>query len=154
MAKESGKAPPKKASAQLQTEIIATGDERVFPVLHEELEIRKVAEETGAVRVRKIVHEEPRTVDVTLITEQVVVTRVPVNKVVDATFPSRQDGDTLVIPIFKEMLIKQLVLVEEVHVTSRRNPENTTQQVTLKREEAIVERYDMESGSWKPDSSQ
>lgn len=154
MTKEIGKAPPAKAAGPLQVEMLASDDARVLPVLHEQLEIRKVAEETGAVRVRKIVHDEPRTVDVTLISEQVVVTRVPVNKVVDATFPSRQDGDTLVIPIFKEMLVKQLVLVEEVHVTSRRNPENTTQQVTLKREEAIVERYDTESGSWKPDSSQ
>jgi hypothetical protein len=41
-----------------------------------------------------------------------------------------------------------------VHVTTQRSPENTTQQVTLKREEAVVERYDADSGSWKPDPSQ
>jgi uncharacterized protein (TIGR02271 family) len=153
MTEESGTTPPGKAADQLPVETLASDAERGFPVLHEQLDIRKVAEETGVVRVRKIVHDETRTVDMTLIREEVVVTRVPVNKVVDEKFPSRQDGDTLVIPVFKEILIKQLVLVEEVHVTTRRSPENTTQQVTLKREEAVVERYDADSGSWKPEPS-
>ena len=152
MAKKSGVAPPEKAACQLQVDTLASNAERVLPVLNEQLEINKVAEVTGAVRVRKLVYDEPCTVDIPLIREEVVVTRVPVNKVVDAKFPSRQDGDTLVIPIFKEMLIRQLVLVEEVHVITRHSPENVTQQVTLKREEAVVERYDTESGSWKLDA--
>jgi uncharacterized protein (TIGR02271 family) len=153
MTEESGTAPPRADADQLQVETRASDAERVFPVLHEQLDIRKVTEDTGVVRVRKIVHDETRTVDMTLIHEEVVVTRVPVNKVVGEKCLSRQEGDTLVIPIFKEILIKQLVLVEEVHVTTWRSPENTTQQVTLKREEAVVERYDADSGSWKPEPS-
>jgi uncharacterized protein (TIGR02271 family) len=152
MTDESGTGPPRTVVDQVQT--LAGDGERFFSVLHEQLDIRKVTEETGVVRVRKIVHDETRTVDMTLIREEVIVTRVPVNKVVGEKCPSRQEGDTLVIPIFKEIIIKHLVLVEEVHVTTQRSPENTTQQVTLKREEAVVERYDADSGSWKPDPSQ
>jgi uncharacterized protein (TIGR02271 family) len=130
---------------------LASGETRVLPVLEEQLDIRKVAVETGAVRVRKIVHEESRTVDMSLMQEEVSITRVPVNKVVEDKFQSRQEGDTLVIPIFKEVVTRHLVLVEEVRITTRRSPETSTQEVTLKREEAVVERYDAASGSWKPE---
>lgn len=139
------------STQQAQAESLASGETRVLPVMEEQLDIRKVAVETGAVRVRKIVHEESRTVDMSLMQEEVSITRVPVNKVVEDKFHSRQEGDTLVIPIFKEVITKHLVLVEEVRITTRRSPETSTQQVSLKREEAVVERYDAASGSWKPE---
>ena len=152
MAQQPGSTPPGVNAQQPAQGTSLTGSEtRVLPVLEEQLDIRKVAVETGAVRVRKIVHEESRTVDMSLMQEEVSVTRVPVNKVVEDKFHSRQEGDTLVIPIFKEVVTRHLVLVEEVRITTRRNPENSTQQITLKREEAVVERYDAASGSWKPD---
>ena len=139
------------AQRQAAGNTLSEGETRVLPVLEEQLEIRKVPVETGAVRVRKIVHEENRTVDLTLMQEEVSVTRVPVNKVVENTFQPRQEGDTLVIPIFEEVVTRHLVVVEEVRITTRRNPEASRQQVTLKREEAVVERYDAASGSWKPE---
>ena len=146
---------PQDAGMQRQAEsnTLVGGETRVLPVMEEQLDIRKVAVETGAVRVRKIVHEESRTVDMSLMQEDVEITRVPVNRVVEDKFRSRQEGDTLVIPIFREVVTKHLLLVEEVRITTRRNPETSTQEVTLKREEAVVERYDAESGSWKPEAT-
>lgn len=126
----------------------------VLQVIEERIDIQKVVVETGAVRVRKIVHEETETVEIALINDEVTIMRMPVDKIVSDIFPSRQEGDTLIIPIFKEIFIKQIVLVEEVHMTTRRSSNNTAQQVTLKREEAVVERYDAESGIWNPDTSQ
>lgn len=127
-------------------------DERkVLPVIEEKLEVRKVTVETGAVRVRKIVHEESRTVDMPLMHEEVSVTRVPVNRIVEDKFHSRQEGDTLVIPVFKEVITRHLVLLEEVRITTRRRVEQGAQEVSVKREEAVVERYDAENGTWKPD---
>ena len=70
---------------------------------------------------------------------------------VAVTNRTQEQGDTLVIPIFEEVVTRHLVLVEEVRITTRRNPEASRQQVTLKREEAVVERYDAASGSWKPE---
>jgi uncharacterized protein (TIGR02271 family) len=153
MTQQPGHTPAGVGMQQAQENTPAGGEKRVLPVLEEQLDIRKVAVETGAVRVRKIVHEESRTVDMSLMQEEVSITRVPVNKVVEDKFHSRQEGDTLVIPIFKEVITRHLMLVEEVHITTRRSPETSTQQVTLKREEAVVERYDAASGSWKPDST-
>jgi uncharacterized protein (TIGR02271 family) len=147
-----GKTPLGDDPKPMQTTALASGEERVLPVLEEQVDIRKVVVETGAVRVRKIVHEETRTVDMPLTHEEVSITRVPVNKVVEDKFHSRQEGDTLVIPVFKEVITRHLVLLEEVRITTRRSAENNVQEVTLKREEAVVERYDAESGTWKPDS--
>jgi uncharacterized protein (TIGR02271 family) len=151
MTQQPGHTPPGVGAQQAQGNTPAGGETRVLPVLEEQLDIRKVAMETGAVRVRKIVHEETRTVDMELMQEEVSITRVPVNKVVEDKFHPRQEGDTLVIPIFKEVVTRHLVLVEEVRITTRRSPETSTQQVTLKREEAVVERYDAASGNWKPE---
>lgn len=154
MTQPSGTTPTGNAAHLGNDSTLATGQERVLPVIEEQLDIRKVATETGAVRVRKIVHEETRTVDMALMREEVNITRVPVNKEVEAKFHSRQEGNTLVIPIFKEVITRHLMLVEEVRVTTRRIPESSTEEVTLKREEAVVERYDEVSGTWKPDTSQ
>lgn len=151
MTRQPGDTLPDTGMQQAQEGELASGQTRVLTVLEEQLDIRKVAVETGAVRVRKIVHEESRTVDMALMQEEVSIARVPVNKVVEDKFHSRQEGDTLVIPIFKEVVTTHLVLVEEIRITTRRSPGTSTQEVTLKREEAVVERYDAASGSWKPD---
>ena len=151
MTQQPGTVPQDAGMQQVEGSTLVGGETRVLPVMEEQLDIRKVAVETGAVRVRKIVHEESRTVDMALMQEEVSITRVPVNRVVEDKFHSRQEGDTLVIPIFREVVTRHLLLVEEVRVTTRRNPEMSTQEVTLKREEAVVERYDAESGSWKPE---
>ena len=151
MTQQPGTTPPGTGIQQETGNVLASGETQVLPVMEEQLDIRKVAVETGAVRVRKIVHQESRTVDMSVMQEEVAVTRVQINKVVDDKFNSRQEGDTLVIPIFKEVVTKHLVLVEEVRITTRRSPQTSTQEVTLRREEAVVERYDAASGSWKPE---
>lgn len=151
MTQPSGTAPAGAAVQQPKADTLISGEQQVLPVMEEVLEVRKVAVETGAVRIRKIVHEGNRTVGTTLMHEIVSVTRTPMDRVVDATFDSRQEGDTLIIPVFKEVVTRHLVLVEEVRVTTRRSHENSTEQVSLKREEAVVERYDAQTGSWTPD---
>ena len=140
--------------ALLKEETLATGEERVLPVLEEQIDIQKVVVETGAVPVRKIVHEDTDSFDTTLKSEEVIITRVPMEKVVADIFNSRQEGDTLIIPIFKEVFTRQIVLVEEVHMTTRRIPKSTTQHITLKREEVVVERYYAQSRLWNPHTAQ
>ncbi len=144
---------PLHADPQSVSGTLQNGEQRVLPVIEEQVDVRKVTVETGAVRVRKIVHEESRTVDMPLTHEEVSITRVPVNRIVEDKFHSRQEGDTLVIPVFKEVITRHLVLLEEVRITTRRHVEQGAQEVSVKREEAVVERYDAESGIWKPDTA-
>jgi uncharacterized protein (TIGR02271 family) len=98
--------------------------------------------ETGHVRIRKVVHEREETIDPPLLHDEVVVERIPVNRVVEAPIAVRSEDDTLVIPLLEEVLVveKRLLLREEVRITKRRVETHRPQRVTLRREEAVVER--------------
>jgi stress response protein YsnF len=120
----------------------------VLPVLREEASVEKVREVTGRVRVRKLVHTQDETVPAKGYQEIVETRRVPVNQAVDFAQSSRNDGDVLVIPVYEERVVKQLFLVEEIHLTRRRQPVETESTVEVRREEAVVERFDVPSGLW------
>jgi uncharacterized protein (TIGR02271 family) len=125
------------------------GEPIIIPVIHEELEISKRTVETGAgVRIRKIPHEEEQTVDLALIDEQVEVERIAVDRAVDSPVPVRHVGDTIIVPVLREVLVveKQLRLVEELHIRKKRTERHQPQTVTLRKEEAIVERLGEDSG--------
>lgn len=121
-----------------------TGDAVVIPLIAEELDVHKRVVETGGVRIRKTVHERQETFDEPLFREQVDVQRVTVNRVVDGPVPVRQEGDTMVVPLYEEVLVvqKQLMLKEELRITRQRIETHEPQTVTLRREEAMVERID------------
>jgi hypothetical protein len=61
-------------------------------------------------------------VDEPLFSEDVTVERVPVNRIIDAPAPTRQEGDTTIIPVVEEVITiqKRLLLREEVRITRRR----------------------------------
>ena len=119
-------------------------DEVVVPVVAEEVEVGKRRVETGKVRVRKTVKTTEQVVDQPLIHEQVEVERVAVNRVLDAPVGPRQEGDTLIVPLLEEVLVveKRLMLREEIRITRRRTEHQSAQTVTLRREDATVERVD------------
>ncbi len=123
----------------------------VIKVLEERLTIAKrVVETGGGIRLRKIVHAQ--TVDVTepLSLESLSVKRITLNRDVDAPVAIRYEGEVTIFPVVEERLItrKQLVLVEEIHVSKVQQTDRSTQQVTLRREEVIAERQDPVSGEW------
>lgn len=114
-----------------------------IPVIHEHLQIDKELIETGKVRISKTVHEHEETVDIPLMSEEVSVERIPFNEYLENTTPSvRYEGETMIIPIIKEVLFieKRMMLVEEVRVTKKQNQTTETQKVTLRREEINVSR--------------
>lgn len=119
-----------------------------IPVIAEELLVQKRQVEKGRVRVFKRVHEREEVVDETGYEEDVDVEHVPVNQVVDGPVQPRYEGETLVIPLLEEVLVveKRLVLKEEVRITKRRRETRRPQTVTLRREEAVVERSGEETG--------
>ena len=125
----------------------------IIPVLREQAQVDRVREHTGKVRVRKIVHEASEPVSAQGWREVVETTRVPVNQVVQQAQASRELGEFLVIPVYEERLVRQLVLVEELHVRLRREPFEHTAAATLRREEVIVERLDPASGQWLREAS-
>ena len=127
------------------------GERLVIPVLAEQAQVHLQRERTGTVRVRKVVHEATEPVVAQGYREVVETTRVPVNQVVEAVEAPRTVGDLLVIPVYEERLVKQLVLVEEIHVRRRREPFEHTVATSLRREEVMVERLDPATQQWVAD---
>jgi uncharacterized protein (TIGR02271 family) len=122
------------------------------PVIEEALAVHTSPVETGRVRLRKMVHEREEIVDPPLMRDEVIIERVPINRVVEAPLSARAEEDTLIIPVLEEVLVveKRLLLKEEVRITTRRVETHLPQRVTLRREEAAVERIDREGDESNP----
>jgi uncharacterized protein (TIGR02271 family) len=118
----------------------------VLPVIEETLAVDTRPVETGRVRIRKVVTEREELVDPPLLREEVVIERVPVNRVVEGPLPVRYEGDTMIISLLEEVLVvdTRLLLTEEVHITTRRAETYTPTRVTLRREDVTIERVDLE----------
>ena len=119
-------------------------DFRVIPVVEEILDVRQRRVETGRVRITKTVHEREEEVTAPRVREEVTIERVTLNRMVDAPVSMRQEGDTFIIPLLEEVVVveKRLMVKEELRITKRRIEERASQQVTLRREEVVVERLD------------
>jgi len=111
-----------------------------LPVVAERVAVHKRRVVTGTVRLRKIVRERTVDVDEPLLREDVVIERVPVGRIVDASMAPRREGDTLVLPVMEEVLVTRWRLVEEIRVRVRRSVERRPRAVRLRREEMQIER--------------
>jgi len=118
--------------------------EAVIPVVEEELVADTRAVKTGSVRVQKHVEKSVYDVELPVLHENVDVKRVPINRVVKEAPATRKSGDTIIVPVVEEELVvtKRLVLKEEIHIVRHRTRERATQEVTLERERAEVQRLD------------
>jgi len=117
----------------------------VIPVLREELRvgIRKV--DTGGVRIHKTVRVRDEQVEASLLHDAVEVRRVPVDRVVAMSEApaTRQEGDTLIVPVLEEVLVieKRLRIKEEIHITRTAREEQLAESVTLRSEQVDIERF-------------
>jgi uncharacterized protein (TIGR02271 family) len=123
------------------SEAVTTARE-IIPIVEERAAILKRKTLTEGVRVRTIVREEEATVEEPVATEAVEVERVPLDLWVEAPVPVRQEGETTIVTLIEEVVVveKRLRAIEEVRVTKRQDIEPSVQTVTLRREEAVVER--------------
>lgn len=123
----------------------------VVPVVQEELQPGVRTVDTGrGVRVHKTVSERAHPIDQALLRDSVNVTRVPVDRIVplsDAPV-TRQEGDTLIVPILEEVLVveKRIRIKEEVRITRTAHQEQVSDTVILRSEHVSVERFDESHG--------
>jgi len=111
-----------------------------IPVIEEKVQVDKKVVETGKVRITKKVKEEEVTINTPLDHEVVEVERVAVNQIVDAPPGVKQEGDTLIIPVLKEIVVTKLMVVEEIRVTLKTVEVPSQLKTTLLKEEVNVER--------------
>lgn len=99
--------------------------------------------ETARVRVTKRVHEEHKSFELPMLTEEFEVERVPINQYIESPPPAvRYEGDTMIVPVLQEVIVveKRLMLVEEVRISKHQRMTKVAQPMTLRREEVQVER--------------
>lgn len=124
-----------------------------IPVIEERVHVDKEIRETGQVHIEKQVHREEVALDLPTIHEEANIERVAVNQYVDTPPPPvRHEGDKMIIPVLKEVLVveKRILVVEELHITKNRTEEHHTEHVELRREEIRVERKNADPHSQAP----
>jgi len=116
-------------------------------ILQEEANIDKKIVESGKVYIHKKVQETDEEISVPVSHESVTIKKVTVNKYVDVAPLVRNEGNTTIIPVIKEVLVveKKLMLVEEVHVIKNIVEKTEEHTIPLRKEEIEVERYKRES---------
>ncbi len=121
---------------------LCAGSELVVPLVREQVEIGTRAVERGRVRVSKRVLQEEQVVGLPLEVQEARIERVRVDRWVDEPPTPRLEGDELIVPVLEEVLVveKRLRVREEVHVRLERRTQQVERQVTVRREEAVVER--------------
>ena len=118
-----------------------TTDEAVLPLYAEQIVVaRRKLEQKVQVHLHTINREHP--VDELLTHERVEIERVPIGRHIDAIPADRQEGDTTIIPVVEEIVVvhRQLVLKEEVRMRRVRITEHHRETVSLREQEATVER--------------
>jgi uncharacterized protein (TIGR02271 family) len=114
----------------------------IIPVIQEQLTVGKQVIDTAKVTIRKHVTEETTSVNMPLVQEGYRVERVPVNKVVDTVPEVRHEGDNIIIPVLREVVVvqKKYEIIEEVHVIKEKTTTQHQQDIALKKEEITIQR--------------
>lgn len=128
---------------------------RVIPIVEEQVVVHKRKTLTEGVRVRTTVREDDTAIEEPVPTETVEVERVPLDRWVEGPVPVRQEGDTTIITLLEEVVVveKRLRATEEIRITRRRDIERHAETVTLRRQEAVIERVSAAGEDSKEDAS-
>ena len=125
----------------------STQEDLRIPVVEEQLTVGTRVVETGrGVRIHKTISEQPVVIDERLMRDEMEIERVPVDRIValEDKPATRYEGDTLVVPVFEEVLVveRRLRIKEELRITRIRHEEHYQDTVSLKAEQVEVERFD------------
>lgn len=113
-----------------------------IPVFEEQLRVDKSERDADRVLIRTIVSERTEYADLELKRSDLIVERIPINRVVNAAPSVRQDGDTVIVPVIEEIMVveKQLLLKEEIRVRQQPVVQHVREPVVLRTEEVSVSR--------------
>ena len=116
--------------------------ETVIPLFEESLSVSRRVVPTSRVQVSRVTHSHEHLVDELLERERVEVERVAIDKPIDRMPSVREEGDCLIFPVVEEVLKieRVLVLKEEVRIRRVKGTERYQERVTLRKQEAVVNR--------------
>jgi len=129
----------------------APGAGDTLPLVAEEAiaHVREV--DRGKLVIDKRVEVVPHRANVDVGTDRVEIERIPVNEELDTPPETRQEGDTLIVPVVEEILViaKRYRVVEEIHIRKFRDVETRTFEEDLKREVVDIQEVDEEGAPVK-----
>jgi len=119
-----------------------TTDTVIIPLAAEQAEISKRTVPIARVVVRTATEQRDEVVEVSLASERVEITRVPVDRIVDSAPPIREQGDVTIIPVLEEIVVveRRLRVKEEIHMRRVRTTERHQETVTLRSQTAEIAR--------------
>lgn len=116
------------------------GEHVRVPIAEERARIETRDRVVGRVRVSTRTHEEEVELSERLRSDRVEITRVAIDAPIDYVPEIREENGVIIVPVVEEVLIKRLVLREEVHLRHEAEIREVTEPVTLRTQEATVER--------------
>ncbi len=125
------------------------GSRVTLPIVTESIDVEKVEVDRGGYRITKRVETRDLLVDEPLRHETVAIERRVVNRELAAgEVPAvRHEGDTMIVPVVKEIVVtqKRLVLVEEIHIARVGGTHRDPQSVAVREEHIEIERLGAET---------
>ena len=117
-------------------------DDDVLPIVTETATLQKRDVVTGRVRVQTQTQAHEELVSAALEQSDVEVTRVPVDREIEAAPSIRTEGGVTIVPVVEERLVveKRLVLREEIHIRQTTRTQSVEVPVTLRKQYAVVDR--------------
>ena len=112
----------------------------VLPLHAERLEVRRQVRQTGEVRVAVHTSSRDRQVDEQLARREVLLEHVAIDRFVDEMPQIREEGETTIIPVVEEILVRRLFLKEEVRITRIATTHAHREMVTLRYQDVVVSR--------------
>ena len=122
-----------------------TDDHDILHVVTETATLEKRDVLTGRVRVTTRTETVDELVSAALERSDVSVSRVPIDREVEAIPAVRTEGDVTIIPVVEEILVieKRLVLREEIHLRQTTIVQSVDVPVSLRKQQAVIERDDL-----------
>ena len=125
--------------------------EAVIPLAEETLTVSKRKIERRRLRVQLKTAVDTQLAQASLRREDIVVDRVPMNKVITAAPDVREEDGVTIIPVFEEIVVvsKQLVLREELHIRRVVTTRESSEPVELRRQYATTEFLESSASTMK-----
>ena len=111
----------------------------VIPLLDERARVEKRVVERSHDHLKISTRDYTVKLSDELRSESYTIERRPIGDFVDVAPEVRVEGDTTIYPVFEEVMVKRLVLREEIRVTPRRTSTPYRETVTLRQQVAAVE---------------
>jgi uncharacterized protein (TIGR02271 family) len=122
---------------------ILNSEQRMIPVIEEQLHISKELLEVGKVIISKKIIEEQVDTEMKVFHDDVTVETKVIGEYIEGKLPEiRTQGETTIIPVIKEVIVKRLILVEEIHITKRQKETLVPIHEVLRKEEITISRND------------